>query len=34
MEWIGLIAGGAVIAGTAAVVYMGMNGLVKENSGS
>jgi hypothetical protein len=32
--WVGLIVGGVAVAGTAAAVSMGMNGLVKENSGS
>ena len=32
--WVGLIVGGVAVAGTAAAVSMGVNGLVKENSGS
>ncbi|GGB01946.1 hypothetical protein [Agarivorans gilvus] len=32
--WVGLIVGGLAVAGTAAAVSIGVNGLVKENSGS
>jgi len=32
--WVGLIVGGLAVAGTAAVVSMGINDIVKDNSGS
>ncbi|MCW8935337.1 MAG: hypothetical protein OQK98_11490, partial [Gammaproteobacteria bacterium] len=32
--WVGLIIGGAIVAGTAAAVSIGVNGYVKENAGS